>query len=132
MNNYFPEFFKCANCLCRDTKKCPLAQFDFHPITNVLLGYKSKVDDNFFCKNFKGEELEMNVDKYSDVATDLILARAEAKYLRELYKQIADFKETHKGEEIYLITGSQLDEIIGAAYNGSDCVEDVSRLEVLK
>ena len=132
MNNYFPEFFKCANCLRRDTKDCPFARFNFHPITNVLVGYKSEVDDNFFCKNFKGEEFEMNVDKYSDVATDLMLTRAEVSYLRKLYKQIANFKELHKGEDVYLVTGNQLEEIISTAYQGSDCVEEVSKLEVLE
>ena len=74
----------------------------------------------------------MNTEKYSDVATDLMLARAEVSHLRKLYKQITDFKELHKGEDVYLITGNQLEEIIGAAYQGSDCVEEVSRLEVLE
>ena len=74
----------------------------------------------------------MNTEKYSDVATDLMLARAEVSHLRKLYKQIADFKELHKDEDVYLVTGNQLEEIIGAAYQGSDCVEEVSMLEVLK
>ena len=74
----------------------------------------------------------MNTEKYSDVATDLMLARAEISHLRKLYKQIADFKENHIGEDVYLVTGNQLEEIIGAAYQGSDCVEEVSKLEVLE
>lgn len=55
MNKFFSKFFNCAKCLHRDTKECPLAVFVFHPVTNTLLGYTSKVEDNFFCKNFKKE-----------------------------------------------------------------------------
>ena len=76
----------------------------------------------------------MNAEKYSDVATDLMLARAEVSHLRKLYKQIVDFKEAHNGEVVYLITDSQLDEIISAVEAEDDTYLNflLNKVEVLE
>jgi hypothetical protein len=57
MNKFFQKiidyFMSCEKCDRQNSKECPLAKFKRDPIMGEIIGFETKAEHDFFCKNFE-------------------------------------------------------------------------------
>ena len=46
-------FMSCEKCEKQNSKECPLSKFRRDPIMGEVIGFETKADPDFFCKNFE-------------------------------------------------------------------------------